>query len=299
MLVMGIDPTQDEAVRDYDLKEGAFFREKYDALLETGFAHGLGVKRGRRSEAGRLPRRAPRSIKKFKITGLLSPRGAAGFNQGGVIFLSLKTAEPCSPSRETSTRSASCWPKRPTKRRVAAEIAKLLPTGLSVRSPMARSQLAKETVQDAEKGLDFAYALMIVLAVFTIFNTFLMNVGERRRQLAVLRAIGATRRQIMRMLLLEGLAMGLVGTVLGSLVGLGRGVWLDAGDGPGVWHDHAGPAHHPRPVHRGRLPWPGHLAVGHVHSRPHRRQDLAAGRDAVHRLRSAPPRHPGGTSVLA
>ena len=56
---------------------------------------------------------------------------------------------------------------------------------------------------------------MIVLAFFTIFNTFLMNVGERRRQLAVLRAIGATRRQIMRMLLLEGLAMGLVGNDLG------------------------------------------------------------------------------------
>ena len=86
---------------------------------------------------------------------------------------------------------------------------------------MARSQLAKETVQDAEKGLNFAYALMIVLAVFTIFNTFLMNVGERRRQLAVLRAIGATRRQVIRMLLLEGLAMGFVGTVLGSLLGLG------------------------------------------------------------------------------
>ena len=106
------------------------------------------------------------------------------------------------------------------ERAVAAEIAKLLPTGVSVRSPMARSQLAKETVQDAETGLDFAYALMIVLAVFTIFNTFLMNVGERRRQLAVLRAIGATRRQIMRMLLLEGLAMGLVGTIVGSLLGL-------------------------------------------------------------------------------
>ena len=48
-----------------------------------------------------------------------------------------------------------------------------------------------------------------------------MNVGERRRQLAVLRAIGATRRQIIRMLLLEGLTMGCVGTVLGSAAGLG------------------------------------------------------------------------------
>jgi putative ABC transport system permease protein len=48
-----------------------------------------------------------------------------------------------------------------------------------------------------------------------------MNVGERRRQLAVLRAIGATRRQITRTLLLEGLLMGIAGTLLGSGAGLG------------------------------------------------------------------------------
>ena len=72
-----------------------------------------------------------------------------------------------------------------------------------------------------QKGLDFAYVTIMALAFFTILNTFLMNVGERRRQLAVLRAIGATRRQLIRMLLLEGLTMGVVGTVLGSLAGLG------------------------------------------------------------------------------
>ena len=221
MLVMGIDPTHDEAVRDYDLKEGAFFHEKYDALLETGFARGLGVSVG--DEVKLIVSRGGLhgSVKKFKITGLLSPRGAAGFNQGGVIFLPLKTAGTLFSKPGNINSISVVLAETADERGVAAEIAKLLPTGLAVRSPMARSQLAKETVQDAEKGLNFAYALMIVLAIFTIFNTFLMNVGERRRQLAVLRAIGATRRQIMRMLLLEGLAMGLLGTVLGSLVGLG------------------------------------------------------------------------------
>jgi putative ABC transport system permease protein len=221
MLVLGIDATQDEAVRDYDLQEGAFFREKYDALLETGFAHGLGASVGDEVKLAVSRGGLHGSIKKFKITGLLSPRGAAGFNQGGVIFLPLRTAAALFSKPGNINSISIVLAEAADENAVAAEVAKLLPTGLSVRSPMARSQLAKETVQDAEKGLDFAYALMIVLAVFTIFNTFLMNVGERRRQLAVLRAIGATRRQIMRMLLLEGLAMGLAGTVLGSLVGLG------------------------------------------------------------------------------
>jgi len=220
MLVMGIDPTHDEAVRDYELKEGAFFRGKYEALLETGFARGLGASLGDEVKLGVSRGGLHGSTKKFKITGLLSPRGAAGFNQGGVIFLPLKTAETLFSKPGNINSISIVLAETADEKGVAAEIAKILPTGLSVRSPMARSQLTKDTVQDAEKGLNFAYALMIVLAVFTIFNTFLMNVGERRRQLAVLRAIGATRRQIMRMLLLEGLAMGFAGTVLGSLVGL-------------------------------------------------------------------------------
>ncbi len=48
-----------------------------------------------------------------------------------------------------------------------------------------------------------------------------MNVGERRRQLAVLRAIGTMRRQLIKMLMIEGLAMGFTGTLLGTAVGLG------------------------------------------------------------------------------
>ena len=79
------------------------------------------------------------------------------------------------------------------------------------------------------KGLAFVFWLNIVLAVFMIFNTFLMNVGERRRQLSILRAIGTTRKQIMRMLILEGFAMGVTGTVLGMVLGIVGAHLLTAG----------------------------------------------------------------------
>jgi putative ABC transport system permease protein len=57
----------------------------------------------------------------------------------------------------------------------------------------------------------------------------LMNVGERRKQLAILRAIGTTRGQVMRMLLTEALAMGTLGTLLGCLAGVGGAYLLTAG----------------------------------------------------------------------
>jgi putative ABC transport system permease protein len=220
LMVLGIDASRDDAVRDYGLEKGEFFKKKYEALLEIGFARGLGIDVGDDVKLGVL-RGLSGGMKSFRITGLLSPRGAAGFSQGGIIFLPLKTAQSlfCKPG---CVNNISIVLNDGVDEKVAAEaIRKILPAGLNVHSPMMRSQLSQEMIQNVNKGLDLAYVSMLALAFFTILNTFLMNVGERRRQLAVLRAIGATRRQMIRALLMEGLAMGVAGTILGSLIGLG------------------------------------------------------------------------------
>ena len=65
-----------------------------------------------------------------------------------------------------------------------------------------------------------ARAFSLVVAVFVIANTFLINVTQRRKQLGVMRAIGATRGQIAGMVFREALLMGIVGTILGSALGV-------------------------------------------------------------------------------
>ena len=168
-------------------------------------------------------------MKPVKVVGLLSPRGAAGFRQGETVLLPLAAAQSLFGSPNSITLLSLVLAGSADEAAVRAEVARRLPAGLAVRSPAARSQLAKETLLNAEQGLNFACALTVVLAVFIILNTFLMNVGERRRQLAILRAIGATRSQIMRMMLREGLVMGIVGTVLGFPVGLAGAYYLQTG----------------------------------------------------------------------
>jgi putative ABC transport system permease protein len=61
-------------------------------------------------------------------------------------------------------------------------------------------------------------------ALFLVFNAFAMTVSERQRQIGALRALGMTRRQVRRGLLLEALLLGSVGTILGLAMGplLGR-----------------------------------------------------------------------------
>jgi len=63
--------------------------------------------------------------------------------------------------------------------------------------------------------------LIVVVAAFNIIGTLILVVMEKGREIAILKAMGATRRNIGRIFMLEGLVMGLGGTVFGLLLGLG------------------------------------------------------------------------------
>lgn len=64
-------------------------------------------------------------------------------------------------------------------------------------------------------------AVAMLSATFIIFSTLSMGVTERQRTLAMLRAIGMTRGQVIRFVLTEGLSLGLLGTILGVSIGFG------------------------------------------------------------------------------
>jgi putative ABC transport system permease protein len=71
----------------------------------------------------------------------------------------------------------------------------------------------------------FAY-LALFVGMYVISNTFAILVAQRSRELALLRALGARRAQVLRSVLVEALAIGLVASVMGLLVGLGLAVVL-------------------------------------------------------------------------
>jgi len=76
--------------------------------------------------------------------------------------------------------------------------------------------------------LAFGFIALFVGA-FVIFNTFGIVVAQRQRELALLRAVGASRRQVLAMVLGESLIVGLIASALGVLAGLGLAVVLKAG----------------------------------------------------------------------
>jgi len=225
LLAMGINPAIDRKARDYELREGEFFKDGNGILLESHFAQAIGARVG---DEVKLMTPRPRSplLKPARIVGLLTARGAAGFNKGGVVILPLPLAERYFTGRGNITAIDLVLEDGVNETTVAERIRAVLPQGLDVHSPATRTQLAKETLTSLEQGLLLATVLAVALGICIILNTFLMNVSERRRQLAILRAVGATRRQIVSMLLVEGLVLGVLGTVLGCLLGIGGGYLL-------------------------------------------------------------------------
>jgi len=111
---------------------------------------------------------------------------------------------------------------------IAAQLNLPLLSGVQV---VTGQTVVNESTSSVDQALSFFSTALLVFAFislfvggFTIFNTFSIIVGQRTRELALLRIVGASRRQVFRSVLGEAAITGLVG----SLVGLGLGVLLAA-----------------------------------------------------------------------
>src|SRR5262249_29525940 len=60
----------------------------------------------------------------------------------------------------------------------------------------------------------------LVVGMFIIYNSFAIAVTQRRAEIGILRALGATRRQIQRLFFLESITAGLLGSIAGAAVGI-------------------------------------------------------------------------------
>jgi putative ABC transport system permease protein len=118
------------------------------------------------------------------------------------------------------------------KTAVQQAIAKVLPSGVEV---VTGQTVVNESTNSVNQALGFFSTALLVFAfislfvgAFTIFNTFSIIVGQRTRELALLRIVGANRRQIFRSVLLEAALTGLVSSVIGLALGVLAALGLEA-----------------------------------------------------------------------
>ena len=214
-LALGVAPQQDHLVRDYVLRKGKPLTAGRQILLESGFARSVGVDVG--DELKLLTRRG---VKRFEVAGILEPRGVAGFRGGSILFMPLEEAQRVFRSSGEVDTVSLVLNDDVTVEEFQATVSRYLPPGLVARPPAARTEIGRETMVALEGGMALSSAMSLVAAAVIILNCFFMSLTERWHQLAILRALGSTRRQLLGLVVREGLLLGVLGTILGILAGL-------------------------------------------------------------------------------
>jgi putative ABC transport system permease protein len=213
---LGVDPAVDREVHDYEITDGKSLSEGAGVLLEANFAKIQGIKVGdpvefTSREAGYVD---------TTVIGLYSSNEIASGGAGAPMYLPLLAVQNYWHSRGLINSAQVKTAPNADEKEVEKAIAALLPKGVLVEPPPTRSAMAEELALSTEQGMRLARGFSLLVAVFIITNTFLINVTQRRRQIGIMRAIGATRSQISGMMYREALLMGVVGTILGSLLGI-------------------------------------------------------------------------------
>jgi putative ABC transport system permease protein len=118
-----------------------------------------------------------------------------------------------------------------SQQQIVQRMQRVLPPGTEA---ITGAQITKENQDNVQKGISMFFDFLIrpfaviavLVAVFSIYNTFSIIVAQRTREMALLRALGAARRQVLLSVVGEAFLVGVVASVVGLFVGLGVAVLL-------------------------------------------------------------------------
>jgi putative ABC transport system permease protein len=100
------------------------------------------------------------------------------------------------------------------------DLAEALPPGVLAIAPQVERDRAVSVTRAYRVNLNMLALVALFTGAFLVFSTQSLSVLRRRRSLALLRALGATQSQLRRALLGEGLALGVVGSLIGVILGV-------------------------------------------------------------------------------
>lgn len=225
-VIVGLSAPSPKSWGLIDVTQGRPPASRTEALIAAELAESLHVELGDRIVL--LTRRGPRSL---NVVGLSPAASLGALAPGTTTVLALSTLQEFFGLAGQVDRLRIVFDSAAA--RTAAELAlgESLPESFAVQRPVGQMALADSLVRSTELALQFAGALSVVMAAFIVLNSLRMNFGERRKELATLRALGATSEQLAKLQIVEGAMLGAFGTCLGIPLGilLGRGLSLAMG----------------------------------------------------------------------
>jgi putative ABC transport system permease protein len=211
--LIGIDATSATAVRQFAMSEGRFLQadDSGAAVFPAGiadFAPELKI-------GTVFPLITAGGLKLYTVVGFLAEAGSPSAPE---IYIPLKDAQAAFNQPGLINTIEVSIGAGADREAVTAAVQAALGDGFQ----LAADTNGADVVGSMEVGFaifDLLGVLALFLGAFLIFNTFRTVILERRHDLAMLRAIGATQRQITVMIVIESLLQGAIGTAVGLVLG--------------------------------------------------------------------------------
>ncbi|QDQ11971.1 ABC transporter permease [Streptomyces spectabilis] len=219
-------PGKDGKDPRYDFAEGAAPKAAGDIALDSRTADRTGYKVG---DTVRYSTDGP--VKTAKVSGIFDTDDGSVVAGGSLVVFDNHTAREVlgkSEYDEIDVKAAAGTSETALK----GAVEKILPkdteaeTGVSLKDEQDR-MIEQNTRSMSQVLLIFA-GIALFVGIFIIANTFTMLVAQRTKELALMRAVGASRRQVTRSVLIEAFIVGLVAAVAGFALGIGVAVGLEA-----------------------------------------------------------------------
>ncbi len=219
----------DPGLNPYRLAEGRAPAAPGEAVINRGAAKAGGLKLGDSTVL-----RTPDPVR-ITVVGIAT-FGADADGMGPSTFTALTLTDAqahLTPKGAGQVSTIRLRSDSLSQRQLVYEVQKLLPDGVEA---LTGADATAQSTADVSGGflklfttllLVFAGVALLV-ATFTIHNTFAIVTAQRTRENALLRALGAARRQVLGTTLGEALAIGLLASVLGLLGGFGVAAGLKA-----------------------------------------------------------------------
>jgi putative ABC transport system permease protein len=219
--VVGIDWGGDGAIRDVRLVEPsgpesrAALAERGSVFVPESFAARHSLRPG-----ATLPLSIGGEPRRVRVGGILALSGLARASGGDLLLTDVFTAQDLLGKKGLVDRVDIALDPGVPAEETAAAIRRALPPGLSLDPPGKTARTAERMVRAFRFNLNALGSLTLLVGIFLIANAVSIAVLRRRPEIAALRAVGASRAAIFAAFLLEGLAIGAAGTLLGELLGV-------------------------------------------------------------------------------
>ncbi|MRR57149.1 MAG: FtsX-like permease family protein [Deltaproteobacteria bacterium] len=222
IMILGVDVLTDGQIRNYsladesaDIPDPLLFLAKPDSILITkAMAEREGIKIDQRMQVETV-----QGTRTFRVRGILNPEGPAKVMGGNLALMDIYAAQMAFGKEGRIDRVDVSLLRGEKLETVQQRIRAALPEGYTVETPAGRTRQIEGMLSKFQTGLNLISIFAIVVGMYLIYNAVSISIVHRRKEIGILRALGTTRGQIMRLFLAETLVISIIASMLG--VGLG------------------------------------------------------------------------------